>query len=190
MELSETNRSVLLDLARERIRQILSTASVPDSNTCEPADPELLRAAGCFVSLHEAGTHRLRGCVGRLDATQPIWLAVQQAAESALNDPRFSTDPVTLAELSNLEIEITLISPLTPARDAYDFDLEQHGVYLTLGGHSGCFLPQVARETGWSRQHLLERLCTEKLGLPASSWQDPQAVLQRFTAQIIGPVSF
>jgi AMMECR1 domain-containing protein len=49
------------------------------------------------------------------------------------------------------------------------------------------FLPQVARETGWTRQQLLSRLCTEKLGLPENAWTDPSAALHTFTADVIGP---
>src|SRR4051794_22566495 len=103
MELSEQNRSVLLEVARDAIRRELSPAHdvprSPSSDPQDPQDPQLLQLGGCFVSLHETGTHRLRGCVGRLDATQPIWLAVQQAAQSALDDPRFFDEQVTLEEL-------------------------------------------------------------------------------------------
>src|SRR5947199_283867 len=58
---------------------------------------------------------------------------------------------------------------------------------LALHAQAGCFLPQVARETGWGREQLLERLCVEKMGLPAASWRSPHAKLQTFTTIIIGP---
>jgi len=65
------------------------------------------------------------------------------------------------------------------------------GIYLTFGeSGAGCFLPQVARETGWSKEQLLDRLCVEKMGLLASAWHDPRAKLFVFTTLEIGPEPF
>ena len=64
------------------------------------------------------------------------------------------------------------------------------GIYLTVQNRSGCFLPQVARETGWPKEHLLSRLCSEKLGLTAMAWSRPGAQLQTFQTLIIGPATF
>ena len=58
------------------------------------------------------------------------------------------------------------------------------------GGRTGCFLPQVARETGWTREQLLGRLCSEKMGLPAAFWMQAGAQLMTFTTLIIGPEPF
>src|SRR5262245_9790214 len=193
MHLSETQRARLLDIARSSIRQRLTredqscAIALPDEWM---ADPSLQEPAGVFVSLHHLSTQRLRGCVGCLDAKHPLALAVQQGAEAVLHDPRFAVEPVRLEELPMLEIEITVLSQLVDARNPFDFDLLVHGIYLTIGEESGCFLPQVARDTGWSREQLLDRLCYEKLGLPRDAWKLPQAKLQRFTTTIIGPEPF
>ena len=77
-----------------------------------------------------------------------------------------------LDELPMLSIEISVLTPLRDAAHALDFDLHADGIVLTCGRHSGCFLPQVARETGWTKEQLLGRLCTEKLGLRESAWRD------------------
>ena len=111
-------------------------------------------------------------------------------AEAVLDDPRFRVNPVTLEELPELELEITVLSPLEPAANPLDFDPLQHGIYLHCQGETGCFLPQVARETGWTKEQLLSRLCSEKMGLPADSWRSPAARLSRFAATIIGPEPF
>ena len=71
-----------------------------------------------------------------------------------------------------------------------DFQRETHGIFLSVEGRGGCFLPQVARETGWSKEQLLQRLCMEKLGLGPQAWQQPTARLCRFTAEIIGHEPF
>jgi AMMECR1 domain-containing protein len=68
-----------------------------------------------------------------------------------------------------------------------DFDLLNHGIVLSIGGRNGVFLPQVARDTGWSREQLLARLCAEKLGMPPTAWQLPQARLHVFSTMILGP---
>jgi len=186
MHLSPAECETALGWAREAILQALMGQSYSPG---PPEDPVLLAAAGCFVTLHELGTRRLRGCIGRLD-TCPLWRAVISSAADVLNDPRFQNDRVTLDELPRLEMEISVLSPLRPAADPLDFDLQLDGIYLTIAGRSGCFLPQVARETGWSREQLLSRLCTEKMGFGPDTWKRPEARLQVFSTQTIGPEPF
>ena len=186
MHLNPVQRQLLLDLARDTIRSVLC-GTLPQP---PPADPALYQPAGCFVSIHELGTRRLRGCVGRLDARGPLAPTVQAMAKGVLEDPRFVHHPITFTDLANVDIELSVLSPLTPAASPLDFELETDGIYLTLGHRSGCFLPQVARETGWSRGQLLDRLCTEKLGLPPQSWKHPACRLQKFRAALIGPEPF
>jgi AMMECR1 domain-containing protein len=113
MHLSETQRAHLLDIARLTIRHRLvarddETIPPPLSLSVLLNDPDLQQLAGCFVSLHELGTNRLRGCVGCLDAKHPLAIAVHEGAESVLMDPRFEDKRVRLEELSKLEIEITV----------------------------------------------------------------------------------
>jgi AmmeMemoRadiSam system protein A len=187
MDLSAEQGTELLNLARGVIRSALVGEQIVIHM---PHDQALHQPAGAFVSLHALQTHRLRGCVGRLDATQPMYQAVAQAAQSVLGDPRFTADRVGVQELPSLEIEISLLSPLRAANDATDFDLLNDGIYLTAGGRSGCFLPQVARETGWNKEQLLDRLCTEKLGMPARTWTAPEARLQKFETLLVGPEPF
>jgi AmmeMemoRadiSam system protein A len=187
MELSGEQRRILLDTVRQTIRSTLGGES-PSTNPV--ADPILREPAGCFVSLHTSANHRLRGCVGRLDAKDELILAVQHAAQNVLKDPRFADSPVRLEELPQLEIEITVICPMQPARDCRDFDPLEDGIYLKIENRGGCFLPQVGRETGWSREKLLTRLCEEKLGVPGDRWLDESAQLMKFRAIIVGPEPF
>jgi AmmeMemoRadiSam system protein A len=187
-QFSGEQRQTLLDLARHAICATLRAAN--SSAPLVANDSALLQLAGCFVSLHELHTHRLRGCVGRIDARESLAAAVRDAAASVLRDPRFTDRPVTILELPSLQIEITVLSPLAPVAGPLEFDPLVHGIYLTIGAAGGCFLPQVARDTGWTRQQLLERLCVEKLGMPALAWKLPQAKLCTFTTEIIGPEPF
>jgi uncharacterized protein len=190
MLLSPQHQRRLLDAARETIRASLRGERLPGPTEAELSEPGLAQPAGCFATLHRLDTHELRGCVGRLDAVDPLIVAVRRAAASVLHDPRFADNPVRFDELGDLQIDISVLSPLRPARDPLDFDLLNDGIYLTSDNRAGCFLPQVARETGWSREQLLARLCVEKMGLPPGAWQDPRAKLHVFTTLVVGPEPF
>jgi uncharacterized protein len=193
MFFSQHHRRVLLDVARDTIRTTLrGRAPAPDDPTdpALPPDPVLEQPAGCFVTLHRLDTHELRGCVGRLEAVDPLLGAIRRAAAGVLNDPRFANDRVRLEELARLQIDVSVLSPLRPAAGPLDFDLHRDGIYLTWGDRAGCFLPQVARETGWDKTQLLARLCVEKMGLPPYAWKDPGAKLFHFTTEVIGPEPF
>lgn len=184
---------VLLRIARDVIQRRLenSVASLPDlAPGCAPEDPALSEPAGCFVSLHNRFTHALRGCIGRIEAVDSLVVALRHAASSVLDDPRFQVQPVMLDELPELELELSILGPLKEANGPLDFDPLMHGIFLTIDGRRGCFLPQVARETGWTREQLLNRLCAEKLGLPAHAWKDANVQLQTFDTVIIGPRPF
>ena len=193
MELTADQRQTLLNVARQTIRAALRAQECAAAQgSTYFTDPVLRQPAGCFVTLHTLGEHRLRGCVGRLDSRDELIEAVRQSAHSVLQDPRFATSPVVSDELPGLELEITVIFPLRPAASCVDFDPEVDGIYLTINDRSGCFLPQVARETGWGREQLLERLCSEKLGLARTAWRDSGggARLMKFHTLIIGPEPF
>lgn len=195
MEITQEQGQSILDLARATIYRTLQLqlALAPNelaSLHTDLSDPVLDMPAGCFVSLHQAQTHKLRGCVGRLDAREPLRAALITAAKSVLQDPRFTENPVRFEELPELEVEVSVLSPLKPAADPLAFDRLNDGILLRCGRRSGCFLPQVARETGWSKEQLLDRLCTEKMGLPPSSWRSPKAHLSIFATVTVGPEQF
>lgn len=187
VQLSDQQQSSLLKMACQSIREALADGG-KNAPACD--DPMLRQPAGCFVSLHVLADHRLRGCVGRIEAEHALWDVVWATAGNALRDPRFQTNPVTIGELPSLSIELSVLSPLRPASHPLDFEPQTHGIYLMCAGRSGCFLPQVGRQTGWSREQLLGRLCTEKMGLPSTFWMNSGALLQTFTALVVGPVSF
>jgi AmmeMemoRadiSam system protein A len=184
MDLRPASRGELLRIAKQALRAAVTGR---EHLFDPPTDPELTHPAGCFVSLHELETHKLRGCIGRLEATAPLWRIVTETAVNVLGDPRFDDLRVTPGDLPNLQIELSVLSPLTPCGSPLDFDLHSDGIYLILGERAGCFLPQVARETGWTKEQLLDRLCTEKLGMSAELWRTESATLMRFSTVIVGP---
>ncbi|HUB26999.1 MAG TPA: AmmeMemoRadiSam system protein A [Tepidisphaeraceae bacterium] len=188
MEFTNDEQKFLLKTACQTIRRRLEgISSLPP---VQPLNPTVLKMAGCFVSLHNGQTHVLRGCIGRIDCATPLLQALQVAAWQAAGDPRFATNPVTLAELPSLTVELSILGMLRPAPTVMDFTPQSDGIYLQAANRAGVFLPQVARDTGWSREQLLDRLCAEKLGLPARAWQQPGTRLFTFPATIIGPAAF
>ena len=123
---------------------------------------------GAFVTLRRDG--ELRGCIGRFDASEPLYGVVQQMAiAAATEDPRFP--PVKAGELAGLEIEISVLTPMRRISSVDEFELGKHGIYMKSGNRSGTFLPQVAAETGWSREEFLGHCARDKAGLGWDGWK-------------------
>jgi AmmeMemoRadiSam system protein A len=106
------------------------------------------------------------------------------AVESSSKDPRFK--PVGPNELKDIKIEISVLSEPKRIRDAGEIEMGTHGVIVKRGFNSGVFLPQVATETGWTKEEFLSNLCAHKAGLPADAWKDKKTELYTFTAQVFG----
>ena len=104
------------------------------------------------------------------------------AVAAASQDPRFT--PLTAAELKDIDLEISVLSQPRRVKDASEIQLGKHGVIVSAGGHQGVFLPQVADETGWSKEEFLSQLCSQKAGLPPDAWKDPDTALYVFTADV------
>ncbi|MGC9317719.1 MAG: AmmeMemoRadiSam system protein B [Armatimonadota bacterium] len=176
-ELNVKQQRRLLRLARESIEAVTSDEAPPQAPTDDPA---LKPERAVFVTLHKEG--RLRGCIGSLEARQPLAEAVLSSAVSAATqDPRFM--PVTAAEVDDLEIEISVLSPLRTVDDPQEIVVGEHGVIVSQGRRRGVFLPQVAPEQGWDREEMLRHLCADKAGLSPDAWRRG-ATLQVFTAQV------
>ncbi len=176
--LNKEQKKKLLAIARNSIQTYLKTGKKLELTETDPA---LLKEMGAFVTLHEHG--ELRGCIGNLVGQQPLYLTVRDmAVEAAVDDPRFS--PVTPGELKDIEIEISALSPLKRIESADEIKMGIHGVLLRRGFNSGVFLPQVATETGWSKEGFLSNLCSHKAGLPALAWKDKSTEIYIFTAEV------
>jgi AmmeMemoRadiSam system protein B/AmmeMemoRadiSam system protein A len=177
--LSKEQRKKLLVIARNSIETYLKTGE--KLQLTENQDPLLLKEMGAFVTLHEHG--ELRGCIGNLVGQQPLYLTVRDmAVEAAVDDPRFL--PLRLNELKDIEIEISALSPLERIDSVDEIKMGIHGVLVRRGFSSGVFLPQVATETGWSKEEFLSNLCAHKAGLPADTWKDKSTEIYIFTAEV------
>jgi len=180
--MNDAQKKALLKTARDTVEAILTGGAVqkPKSD-----DPELTAHCGCFVTLKNRG--QLRGCIGQFTSDRPlIELVVEMAKASATGDPRFFADPITADELEQLDVEISVLSPLQKTDDPLSLRLGTDGIYIKRGCASGCFLPQVATETGWSKKEFLSYCCAHKAGLPADAWRDPKTEVYLFTAEVFG----
>jgi hypothetical protein len=175
--LDAADKRILLRLARETITRFLRTETVP---LPRGGSAKLLRESGAFVTLKSRG--ELRGCIGRIQAEGPlIRLIGMLALDSAFRDSRFK--PVTADELKHLEIEVSVLTPLSSVPGPEAIQPGRDGVVLRLGARSAVFLPQVAAEQGWDRAEMLDQLA-QKAGLSPGAWRDRRATFLTFRADV------
>jgi AmmeMemoRadiSam system protein A len=180
--MDDSQKRTLLTVARDTVKAVVTGGPMPEP---ESDDPELTAHCGSFVTLKNKG--RLRGCIGQFTADKPlIELVAEMAKASATSDPRFFANPITPRELKELDIEISVLSPLQRTDNPLSLRLGADGIYIKRGRASGCFLPQVATETGWSKEEFLSYCCAHKAGLPADAWQDAETEVYLFTAEVFG----
>jgi AmmeMemoRadiSam system protein A len=168
----------LLMFARETAEQELGlTGKGPGQKPEVPG-----RFGGTFVTFWRGKT--LRGCVGTFSATTDIAATIAEMTRASLNDSRFAANPITGDELEDLEIELSILSDPEPTDDPGALVPGTHGVIIRRGMQSGCFLPKVASERGWSADTFLSNCCTMKAGLEADAWREPDTDVLLFTAQV------
>jgi AmmeMemoRadiSam system protein A len=174
--LSEADRRAALQLARTAVVEAVSHRKLPDTFPREGAFAE---RRGVFVTLHVR--NRLQGCIGVIEANEPLGEAIVRcAASAALEDPRFA--PMKPEQLDELSIEISLLSPMEPiAPEA--IEIGRHGLFVRLHAQRGLLLPQVAIEHRLTREQFLEETC-RKAGLRREAWRDPEAQLFAFTCEV------
>lgn len=180
--LTDEEKRYLHELVRLSIVKELKRRSggVDDSQLPPPPTDLLTREMGAFVTLKISGN--LRGCIGNVIGNRPLHETVAEMAKSAaFQDPRFP--PLQPGEFESLEVEISVLSPLTPCPDPQRIEPGRHGLMVRQGGRSGLLLPQVATEHGWDRETFLRHTCG-KAGLPAGCWQDSQTQIFWFEAVI------
>lgn len=175
--LSESEKKTLHQIAKAVIENRAKGKPIPEFKIDSPV---LKENRGAFVSLHKRG--QLRGCIGYIEGRGPLHKTIEEMAEAAaFRDPRFS--PVTERELGELDIEISVLTPLKRITDVNEIEVGKHGIYIRKGWYSGLLLPQVATEYGWDRKTFLEHTC-QKAGLPSNVWKEKDTEIYIFSADI------
>jgi AmmeMemoRadiSam system protein A len=172
--MSTDNGTLMLDVARSAIQVAL------DGSQDEAASPivHLTDACGVFVTLML--NNQLRGCIGCITSFDPLHKTIPYyAVQSATQDHRFS--PLRLAELPNVVIKLSVLTPPSPIGSINEIVLGTHGVIFSYQAFKSVFLPEVATEQGWDLETTLRHL-ESKAGAPDGSWQNAEYAV--FESQI------
>ncbi len=174
---SPEEKRLLKEIAKKSIQAAVQGKPSPQFKEI----PEKLKENyGVFVTINRHG--QLRGCIGHIIGDQPLYLSCAQMAKAAaLEDPRFP--PVSKEELPELEIEISVLTPLQRVKDFNEIKIGRDGLLIRKGVYSGLLLPQVAVEYGWNVQEFLEQTC-HKAGLPSDAYKSKEAEIYKFSAEV------
>ncbi|WP_432738368.1 AmmeMemoRadiSam system protein A [Maridesulfovibrio sp. FT414] len=176
--LTQEEKSYLKDLVRLSI--ISRLRGDKDAAVPEPPTRHLAEEFGAFVTLNKHG--HLRGCIGNIQGSGPLYKTIwRMARAAAFEDPRFP--PVSLPEFDELEIEISILSPITVCTDVEKIEIGRHGLIMQRGMQSGLLLPQVAVDWKWDRKQFLAQTCN-KAGMEPTAWQDPATNILWFEAEV------
>lgn len=166
-----------IKVVRETLNHALAGRKLPEHDF---SDPEFSKHSGVFVTLKKNG--ELRGCIGMIRGIEPLSSSLpEMAVAAATRDPRFPS--VKFNELKEIEIEISVLSPMQPVSAPDEIVVGRDGLMLQRGSYSGLLLPQVPIEWNWDLDEFLKNLCL-KAGLAPGSHLLPDAKLWRFTAEI------
>ena len=169
--LSAEDKKMLKEIVLQSIVDSLDGKSVSVRESQLQKYPMLSKKCGAFVSLHKHG--RLRGCIGHFGEDYPLYeIVAEMARAAAFEDPRFM--PVTRNELTDLDIEISVLTPMRRIQSLDEFELHRHGIYIKKGYRSGTFLPQVADEVNWTKEEFVAHCSQDKAGLGWNGWRDAE----------------
>lgn len=177
MTLSEEDKRILLQIARQSIEEEFGLASV---NLYQNFSEGLNEKCGAFVTL--SIDDELRGCIGYVISEKPLFETVYEVAKkSAFEDPRFY--PLTAEELAHIEIEISVLSKPKTISSIGEIEVGKHGLIIQKGPFHGLLLPQVATKYNWNAETFLEHTCL-KAGLNKHDWKHLATKIQTFTATV------
>ena len=170
--LSDNDKRQLKEIALASIRASLDRKGRGRATSSASGIPDSLkRKCGAFVSLHKQG--HLRGCIGHFGEDVPLHeIVAEMAHAAAFEDPRFM--PVGRDELDDIDIEISVLTPMRRIQSLDEFQLHRHGIYIRKGYRSGTYLPQVADEVDWTKEEFVAHCSHDKAGLGWNGWRDAE----------------
>ena len=166
MQISNTEKKEILEKARRSITTFLETGK--KGKLIKPVSTGILNEiTGAFVSIYING--ELRGCIGGFARDKTLNELIQNIAVSAARDMRFES--VKIEELSDMKLEISVLSPLKKIESIDEIVLGKHGVFIQQDFNSGTFLPQVIEKTGWNVKQFLGHCARDKAGIGWDGWK-------------------
>jgi len=167
MRITEAEKSTLLSLAGRAIAEKIAP-QIPPSSAMPDLTETLQRKCGAFVSLYV--NQKLRGCIGTFSEEEALFKNVESMAISAaINDSRFTS--IHPHELSQLELEISILTPRQRISDPSEIVIGLHGIYIKLGSNRGTLLPQVAVAQNWTVKEFLGNCSRYKAGIGWDGWK-------------------
>ena len=178
--LSEDEKRMLKEIAMTSIKDSLNGRGIAVANSSLfTLHSSLKQKCGAFVSLLKHG--RLRGCIGHFGEDVPLHeIVAEMARAAAFEDPRFM--PVTADELADIDIEISVLTPMRRIQSLDEFELHRHGIYIRKGYRSGTYLPQVADEVNWTKEEFVSHCAQDKAGIGWDGWKDAETELYVYEA--------
>lgn len=165
--LTDEEKATLFALAKDTLAWCVNRGKGPFPIESYTITPKLKAHTATFVTLKIRGD--LRGCIGSLAPVEPLYLSVHHnAVNAAMHDYRFR--PVQSAELPDITVDVSILSPIRDIPNLDAFKLGQHGIILGKGMARAVFLPEVATEQGWTKEETLSYL-SQKAGLSADAWR-------------------
>lgn len=167
-ELSPKDKKQLLTIARSALDLYIKENSFPKfkENEINPANQNKV---GAFVTLYKKG--ELRGCIGHIESDNPLYKTIPSLTiSSATKDHRFKS--VNQDELNEIEIEISVLTPMKKISSIDQIEIGRHGIYIKKGYQTGTFLPQVASDTDWSVEEFLGKCARDKAHIGWDGWKD------------------
>ena len=175
--LTSEDKKQLLEIVKQTVDEVSHGKRL---SKLTPTTEKLSELRGAFVTIYKRGM--LRGCIGSLQASKPLYLTIQEMANSACSqDPRFR--PVASDELKYLDYEVSVLTPFELVKDVTDIKVGLHGLLIRKGVRSGLLLPQVASERDWDVETFLRETC-RKAGLHAEAWKDSDTEIYMFSADV------
>jgi AmmeMemoRadiSam system protein B/AmmeMemoRadiSam system protein A len=163
------NDSLLTAEDKQQLHNVAWNAISPESRHLKVTPTKIFeRKLGVFVTLTEHG--RLRGCIGHFGEDVALGeLTKEMAHAAAFEDPRFT--PLREEELDDVQIEISVLTPLKRIHSIDEFQYGKQGIYMRKGWRSGTFLPQVADEVNWTKEEFLGHCAQDKAGIGWDGWK-------------------
>ncbi len=166
--MTEAEKKALFAIANDTLKWCVNGVGGAYDFSGYTLTPLLKTDMATFVTLKIQGD--LRGCIGSLAPVEPLYQSVHHnAVNAALRDPRFR--PVESGELPNIEVDVSILSPLRDIASIADFKMGQQGIILEKGRYGAVYLPEVATEQGWTVEETLSSL-SQKAGLSADAWRE------------------
>jgi AmmeMemoRadiSam system protein A len=167
--LTEAEQQTLFAVAKDTLDWVIARkGSGTFSFDAYTITPKLREKCATFVTFLNKG--ELRGCVGCLDAREPMVESIHTSASNAARDSRFFYNPIKPAELPQIEIHVSLLSPRRAIKSLDEFKIGEHGIWMEKSGRGAVYLPEVAVEQKWTKDETLTSL-SQKAGLPGNAWR-------------------